>query len=217
MNKDHLLHLPGFLDRIVCQSLIDIFESLSEYHEDGKVGTQKINYDLKKCTEMKFILYKDFKIHPMPSDDDVRWKMERFKIPFYKQTDFINCLVDGFKKYAQEYPFLNQLQQTQIYQGFKIQKYNPNECYSKLHCESMGSDLDRVLAWMIYLNDVTEGGETEFPSQDKKFQPRCGDLLIWPAHFTHPHRGIASKTQVKYIVTGWTVYIPEVVSAVYKD
>ena len=54
MNKDHIIHLPGFLDRVSCQSLIDIFESLDEYHEDGKVGTYEVNYNLKKCTETQF-------------------------------------------------------------------------------------------------------------------------------------------------------------------
>ena len=67
----------------------------------------------------------------------------------------------------------------------------------------MGSQLHRVLAWMIYLNDVTDGGETEFPTQGKRFQPRAGDVLIWPAYWTHPHRGIVSESQTKYIVTGW--------------
>ena len=66
--------------------------------------------------------------------------------------------------------------------------------------EGMGK---RILAWMIYLNDVTDGGHTAFPTQNKKFQPRRGDVLIWPAYFTHPHRGIVSKTQTKYIITGW--------------
>ena len=56
---------------------------------------------------------------------------------------------------------------------------------------------------MIYLNDVTEGGYTEFPTQNKLLQPRSGDMIIWPAYWTHPHRGIASKTQTKYIMTGW--------------
>ena len=66
----------------------------------------------------------------------------------------------------------------------------------------------RVLAWMIYLNNVTDGGYTEFPDQRKKFQPRVGDILIWPAYFTHPHRGIVSNTQTKYIATGWFNFDP---------
>ena len=64
-----------------------------------------------------------------------------------------------------------------------------------------------MLAWMIYLNDVTDGGYTEFPCQDKKIQPRAGDALVWPAFFTHAHKGITSKTQTKYIVTGWCEYL----------
>tara|TARA_R100000664_G_C2709896_1_gene107090 strand:+ start:211 stop:837 length:627 start_codon:yes stop_codon:yes gene_type:complete len=202
MNKDHIVHLSGALDRGSCQSLIDIFDSLNEYHEEGKIGVCDINYDAKKCTEIVMKFYDDFKIHPMPPITIC----EVTKVPVYTEVNFINCLVKSLMKYAQEYSFIDILPKTQVYPGFKIQKYNPNECYSQLHCESMGSCLERVLAWMIYLNDVTDGGETEFPSQDKKFQPRCGDVLFWPAHFTHPHRGIVSKTQVKYIVTGWTVY-----------
>ena len=56
---------------------------------------------------------------------------------------------------------------------------------------------------MVYLNDVTEGGHTKFPNQNRKFQPRRGDILMWPAYFTHTHCGVTSKTQTKYIVTGW--------------
>jgi len=204
MNKDHIVHLSGFLNSGACQYLINIFESLDEYHQEGTVGDHLILHDAKKCIETPFRCYGNFGIHPVPMWDEE--KDEIVRVPVYEQVDFANCLVNGLDKYAQEYPFLDALPKTQLFYGFKIQKYNPGECYSALHCESMGSRLDRVLAWMIYLNDVTDGGETEFPSQDKKFQPRCGDVLFWPAHFTHPHRGIASKTQVKYIVTGWTVY-----------
>ena len=53
MNKDHIVHLSEALDRRSCQSLIDIFESLSEYHEDGTIGgIRRVDYDSKKCTEM---------------------------------------------------------------------------------------------------------------------------------------------------------------------
>ena len=69
-----------------------------------------------------------------------------------------------------------------------------------------GSIERRMLAWMIYLNDVTEGGETEFPSQEIKFQPRTGDLLFWPAYWTHPHHGLPSSSQIKYIISGWFSY-----------
>ena len=55
---------------------------------------------------------------------------------------------------------------------------------------------------MTYLNDVPDGG-TEFLYQNIKTKAQKGLTLIWPAHFTHTHRGIVSKTQPKYIITGW--------------
>ena len=60
---------------------------------------------------------------------------------------------------------------------------------------------------MTYLNDVTDGGETEFLHQGLKVQPQKGLTLIWPADWTHTHRGVASPTQEKAIVTGWFNYV----------
>jgi hypothetical protein len=59
---------------------------------------------------------------------------------------------------------------------------------------------------MTYLNDVNDGGETHFYHQELKVQPRKGLTLIWPADWTYTHRGIASPTEDKYIVTGWYSY-----------
>jgi hypothetical protein len=56
---------------------------------------------------------------------------------------------------------------------------------------------------MTYLNDVTDAGETEFFYQKIKMKPEKGLTLIWPADWTFTHRGIASPTQEKTIITGW--------------
>ena len=58
---------------------------------------------------------------------------------------------------------------------------------------------------MLYLNDVKDGG-TYFPFQNITTQAVKGDLILWPADFTHPHRGVISDTQEKYICTGWFNY-----------
>ena len=125
----------------------------------------------------------------------------------YNNGPFIDLFFkELYPLYVQKYSYLKKLATHNILE-VKIQKTKVGEGYHTWHCENAEMKArNRILAFMVYLNDVTEGGETEFPSQDKKFQPRCGDVLFWPAHFTHPHRGIVSKTQVKYIVTGWTVY-----------
>ena len=59
---------------------------------------------------------------------------------------------------------------------------------------------------MFYLNTVTKGGHTEFLYQDVSFQPTKGQLLLWPASFTHTHRAAPDLKEDKYIATGWFHY-----------
>ena len=60
---------------------------------------------------------------------------------------------------------------------------------------------------MTYLNDVPKGG-TEFFYQKITSPAKKGLTLIWPAEFTHLHKGQIAK-QEKYIITGWYNYIKE--------
>jgi hypothetical protein len=62
---------------------------------------------------------------------------------------------------------------------------------------------------MTYLNTVFKGGETEFLYQDIKFSPTKGNTLLWPAYFTHTHRGIPAPIEDKFIITGWFEYIDQ--------
>ena len=60
-----------------------------------------------------------------------------------------------------------------------------------------------MLAWTIYLNDVPEGGETEFLYQSQRVSPEKGKTCIFPAGFMHTHRGNPPLKKDKYIATGW--------------
>lgn len=113
-------------------------------------------------------------------------------------------LCTAINLYKEKYSYLDDLEKWKLNETFNIRKYNPNQAFKKIHCEHGPGDCSlRILAWMFYLNDVDDGGETYFPYQNKKFKPRQGDLLIWPAFWTHPHKGIPSKKNIKYITTGW--------------
>lgn len=63
-----------------------------------------------------------------------------------------------------------------------------------------------MLSYILYLNDVEEGGETEFLYYGKRIKPTAGTLLLWPAGFTHVHRGNPPLSGEKYILTGWVEY-----------
>ena len=90
--------------------------------------------------------------------------------------------------------------------GYNLQRYNPGQGYHALHCENSGRGVERVLAWTLYLNTVTDGGGTYYPEYDKTVNALEGRLCIFPAFWTHAHKGIVSNTQTKYIATGWQSY-----------
>lgn len=68
----------------------------------------------------------------------------------------------------------------------------------------------RAFTAMAYLNDVTDGGETDFPRLDLAVAPRRGMLLVWnnadrdgvPNPFTI-HAGNPVHSGTKYVVTRW--------------
>ena len=92
--------------------------------------------------------------------------------------------------------------------SFNLQRYLPGEGFSSWHCERAGiKHSKRLLVWMVYLNDVTDRGETEFLYQHHFEEPKQGKLIIWPADWLYMHRGVVSPTQTKYILTGWFTHI----------
>jgi hypothetical protein len=113
-------------------------------------------------------------------------------------------------KYLDEYMYANQVAKFGITDIINIQHYLPSQGYHKFHCERSSKVepmASRHLAFMTYLNDVNDGGETEFFYQELKVKPKKGLTLIWPSDWTHTHRGITSNTEEKYIVTGWFNFI----------
>ena len=109
-----------------------------------------------------------------------------------------NCLSEYIRV---ECPFLQQ--NTFVSSVTLIQKTEPTQGYHSFHTENTTYDLYcRSMAWMTYLNNVKEGGETEFLYQKMKVKPKKGTTLIWPGGYTHMHRG-NPPMEDKYIATGW--------------
>ena len=87
----------------------------------------------------------------------------------------------------------------------KIQKTLPTEGYHIWHVEhGKGTENERrAFVFTIYLNDVEEGGETEFLHFSKRVSPKKGKIVIWPAGFPYVHRGNPPLSGEKYILTSW--------------
>lgn len=98
------------------------------------------------------------------------------------------------------------------YGNVNLQKYRAGQGgYFHWHSEIYPQDercepLHRVLLFMFYLNDVSEGGETEFYYQQRTIAPKRGRMVIAPAGFTHTHRGNMPVANDKYIATSWVLF-----------
>lgn len=117
------------------------------------------------------------------------------------------------KQYILKYPFCNEYGPWACIQNINVQHYKPNQGFKKWHTERTSCfkpSVTRHLVFMTYLNDVTNGGETEFFHQDLKIKPEKGLTIIWPADWTFTHRGVPSPSQEKYIATGWFNYVDKV-------
>jgi hypothetical protein len=128
----------------------------------------------------------------------------------------IPCIVEYFyqlqnvcNKYIEKYEWCNSYSPWSVIEGINIQYYPPGGGFKKWHTERGRSGYPmatRHLVFQTYLNTVDDGGETQFYYQDIKIKAEKGKTVIWPVDWTHTHRGIVSKTQEKYILTGWFNY-----------
>lgn len=86
---------------------------------------------------------------------------------------------------------------------FMIQKYQQNKGKYIYHNDSQFESTQyRVITYIWYLNDVEEGGETEFWGT-YRIKPEKGKLVLFPASWTFPHCGKMPISDDKYIITGW--------------
>ena len=122
----------------------------------------------------------------------------------------------AFEMYAQEYQGITDSSDPVSSWTCKIQKTQAGGGYHIWHCEN-GTFMyrDRVLTWMMYLNDIPKenGGATDFLHQKCSFQPTTGTMVMWPATYTHMHRGSFLTGDIpKYIATGWFLREPGMVT-----
>jgi hypothetical protein len=185
--EDNFIYIKdNSLDINVCQRMIELFEQ-------SDLKTPSDNRNSKKSTDIYF--------DPRTLHNTDKWgEWGEVFVPL------MHALKDGMGEYVKKYDMLEIMRPFQV-NFFNIQRYQPGEGFYNWHCENNGdmSIINRNLVFMIYLNDLDNGG-TEFLYQNHKEDAVAGKLVIWPAFWTHTHRGVISSTDKKYIVTGWWDY-----------
>jgi prolyl 4-hydroxylase len=173
----------SYIDHKICDQLIDIHE----------------NNDYKRCGEVAGGIIKQVK-----DSEDSKYSCDESKIqPYLKELK--KCI----DLYVNRYPWCNGYSPWGITDDMNIQKYYPGGAFHEWHTERMRLNepyVSRHLVFMTYLNNIEDDGETEFFHQQLKIKPEKGLTLIWPTDWTFTHRGVPSKTETKYIITGWLNY-----------
>ncbi len=174
-----------------CHHMIDEFE---RFREGGYCGNRQTSEGTTKTKKQDEFLFLNLKNHyPSP----------------FNQRSCLDIFFDGlqqcFDSYVNEYDSLDGLNIKCT--SVKVQKTVPGAGYHVWHGEQGdGDSANRVLTYILYLNtlDDDSAGETEFLYQKLRIPPQENTLVIWPAAFTHTHRGnVVHGKKSKYIVTGW--------------
>ena len=169
----------------LCEKIVGFFEENKDLQSQGAVG-DGVDEKIKKST--------DITIYPNNLKEE----------KFFLFKDYLNSLNKCYQDYRETYPFLKKFIKKVDLGYFNIQKYLPGGHFAELHSERTSlQNLHRLFAWMTYLNDVDDGGTTDFDYFDIKVKPEKGKTLIWPAEWTHAHTGSILKSGKKYIITGW--------------
>jgi len=131
---------------------------------------------------------------------------ENFDGTFHKGF-YDNFWDNAYAQYADKYDILDQYGKHDIIFP-KMQKTEIGQGYHIWHAENeILKTSNRLLTYSVYLNDVEEGGETEFLYYPMRIKPKTGRVSIFPANFTHTHRGNPPISNTKYIITGWIVLV----------
>ena len=185
---------------ILCDEIIKKYEKNKDFHYEGLThgGVQKYIKDTKdfiipKCLneteewyKIENFLYKElkknFEIYKKNLSNNIEYKPENNHNILHKILDadqHIDCfMAQKYTKCIGKYIYHND-----FHNDFNNKRY-------------------RTVTFIWYLNDVEEGGETEFWGT-YKIKPKKGKLVFFPASWCFPHRGKMPISSDKYIITGW--------------
>jgi hypothetical protein len=200
--KEFIFEIENSLSTEECEKIIHIFEEQKDQHYEGIVGTYtsvmvdkntKITVDMamEQCEEFsiinKILLLRvqeglnKYLLHIDPS----------FNIYFFDKifpdVNYNSLIIHKYFKNKGVFQYHN---------DFNIDQQNS-------YCNKFKY---RIFNYLFYLNDVDEGGETEFFGNAVRIKPKCGKLLFFPSEWFYPHKGCVPISNDKYVIAGW-IYV----------
>ena len=188
--SDHILHLPAFIDKNQCISVMNSLDNLerddSAPYTDGLLNDDADTYF---DPDIKYI-------------DNVRDRI----------------FIDGLKEYASKVRSFNwSYYDTKSFHCSEmiIRRYNEGSEF-KYHHDDIIAEIfphwflrrQNILTCNFYFSDAKdyEGGDLKFTCSDKKYHTSMGDIIIFPSNWMFYHE-VQKITQGKrYSGTVWLYY-----------
>ena len=176
---------PKIFSKEECTGLIEWFELLDESNQ---------------LTQTKLEGHREFDEVNL---NDFREQSLKVQLDVYKRFD------DILEKYKQDVKVHKKaLPEKSAWEEIRIKRYRAGRGNFLDHVD-VGNYISarRFLVFFVYLNNVAEGGETEFPTLDLQVSPECGTILVFPATWTFLHRGNVPISNDKYILGSYKHYV----------
>jgi hypothetical protein len=190
-NDNFIMEFDNFYSKEECEKLITMYERHAEAglvlnRQEGQ-GASSTSVDDTQLFSNDLISSLEVNVNScswVGEFDRLFWKYAY--PPYNKKYGILN----GYDPHGNRY--------------MKIQKTKPAQGYHVWHSENMSKiHTTRLLTWILYLNTIEDGGESEWLYLSKRSKAQEGKLVLWPAGFTHTHRGNPPLKETKYIMTGW--------------
>jgi hypothetical protein len=184
----------GLINPDKCSELVNRLKTVWDRSHAGKT-LGGVDWRTKTTEDMNFseVAFRDL---------NIQWGIEWRDL----EDHFSSNLLSAVAIYKQQYRHLdNWISVADT--GFQVQRYYKNYGYYRPHVDSFpGSRVhNRVLASVMYLNDVEYGGETNFPLHNVHVKPKAGRIVLFPAVWTHLHESCVPITNDKWIISSFIV------------
>jgi hypothetical protein len=190
-NNEFVRVIDNFCAPEKCKKFIKLYEELDR---TGFTMNRKKNFAHDKQVALHEAMYNGFS-HEIQGQANI---CKQFTEAFFNGP---------YKEYSNKYHVLNDFQEHTI-KYIKLQKTLPGQGYHGWHAEDGAKHTaKRLFTFTLYLNDVKEGGETEFLYLSKRIKAVEGRMAFFPGSFEYTHRGNPPISNEKYILTGWVEFL----------
>ncbi|AMO43038.1 2OG-Fe(II) oxygenase superfamily protein [Cyanophage S-RIM32] len=119
----------------------------------------------------------------------------------YIENQCYKIAYDALGRYYEDCPLssYNIMTEYDMLSNFVYRHYDTNDHYI-WHVDKAHTDLELKIAFILYLNDDFEGGNTLFLSDKLKVKPKRGSILMFPCGPYFIHKSTKVRSGEKHII-----------------